>query len=216
MQKLLLIAGLAFIIAACGETNQQAEQIETAEISPDSAGDALRIAEGSQLRWTGKKLTGEHFGTLNIQEGNFYLTNGQITGGKLVIDMNSIKVLDITDAGKNADLTDHLKSDDFFSVEKHNTATFEIAGLSPMDSTDAQGNNTWISGNLSIKGITQGIKFPAFIELTEGNLTAKADFNIDRTLWDIRYRSGKFFPELGDKAISDEIGIAFELTATAQ
>ncbi len=85
-----------------------------------------------------------------------------------------------------------------------------------MDSTDAQGNNSWISGNLSIKGITQGIKFPAFIELTEGNLTAKADFNIDRTLWDIRYRSGKFFPELGDKAISDEIGIAFELTATAQ
>jgi polyisoprenoid-binding protein YceI len=216
MQKLLLIAGFAGILLACGETNQQAEQIETAEIESTTEGDALRIAADSQIRWTGKKLTGEHYGTLNISEGNFYMTDGQLTGGKLVIDMTSIKVLDLTDAGKNADLTDHLKSDDFFSVEKFNTATFEIAGITPMDSVDANGNNVLVSGNLSIKGITQGIKFPAQVEITNGQLTAAADFTIDRTLWDIRYRSGKFFPELGDKAISDEIGIQFSLTASAE
>lgn len=202
---------LAAVTFACSNEADKAETTAVAEASGDT-GSALPISS-SMLKWTGKKLTGEHFGTLTIREGGLSVAGDQLTGGNFTIDMNSIVVEDLTDPGKNKDLTDHLMSEDFFNVANHPEAKFEITGVEALAAADAAGNTHTISGNLTIKGITQGIKFPAAVAIQDGAVSAKANFNIDRTLWDIKYRSGKFFPEIGDKVISDEIGISLELTA---
>ncbi|MFM2285794.1 MAG: hypothetical protein RLZZ543_1291 [Bacteroidota bacterium] len=112
----------------------------------------------------------------------------------------------------NAKLLGHLKSDDFFSVEKNPEAQFEIVKVEAA-SDAASGNNSTVTGNLTIKGIAKSITFPANITIEPAQLTAKAEFNIDRTEWDIKYGSGKFFQDLGDKMINDEFTVKFNLTA---
>lgn len=202
---------LAAFTYACSNETEKAETTEVTEASGDmSSGMAI---SSSSLKWTGRKLGGEHFGTIQISKGELIVEGDQLTGGNFTIDMNTIKVEDLTDAGKNKDLTDHLFSEDFFNVANHPEATFTVTGVEALAAADEAGNTHTISGNLTIKGITQGIKFPAAVSMQDGNVTAKASFDIDRTLWDIKFKSGKFFPELGDKAIKDEISIALELTA---
>lgn len=202
---------IAAFTYACSNETEKAETTEVTEASGDmSSGMAI---SSSSLKWTGRKLGGEHFGTIQISKGELIVEGDQLTGGNFTIDMNTIKVEDLTDAGKNKDLTDHLFSEDFFNVANHPEATFTVTGVEALAAADEAGNTHTISGNLTIKGITQGIKFPAAVSMQDGNVTAKASFDIDRTLWDIKFKSGKFFPELGDKAIKDEISIALELTA---
>ena len=125
--------------------------------------------------------------------------------------MNSIIVLDIEDPENNGKLIGHLKSDDFFSSEKFPTGEFKITEVSEV--TDGSGNTHNIKGNLTIKGIEKNISFPANINIGDSKLTAAADFDIDRTEYDIKYGSGKFFDDLGDKMINDNFNINFELTA---
>jgi polyisoprenoid-binding protein YceI len=127
--------------------------------------------------------------------------------------MNSITVDDITDVEMNKKLTNHLFSEDFFNVAQHNSAKFEITNVEALPTADEQGNTHLISGNLTIKGITNGIKFPAKVSADEAGVNATAKFDIDRTLWNIEYRSGKIFPEIGDKLIYDEIGFEVNLSA---
>ncbi len=213
MKKITLLFALAAITMACSNDNASQETAATTEVAEASGnGDAGLAIASSKLKWTGKKLTGEHFGTIQISKGNLILEGNTLTGGSFTIDMKTIVVEDLTDPGKNKDLTDHLFSDDFFSVANHPEATFTITGVEALATPDAAGNTHTIAGNLTIKGITQGIRFPANVLIDDLGVTAKANFNIDRTLWDIKFKSGKFFPELGDKAISDEIGIALELS----
>jgi len=211
MKKVLLMMALAAFTFACSNETEKAETTEVTAASGD-VNQGLSLSNSS-LKWTGKKLGGEHFGTLQISKGELIVEGDQLTGGNFTIDMNTIKVEDLTDPDKNKDLTDHLFSEDFFNVANHPEATFAITGVEALAAADEAGNTHTISGNLTIKGITQGIKFPATVSIQDGNVTAKASFDIDRTLWDIKYRSGKFFPELGDKAIKDEIGISLELAA---
>ena len=214
MKKIFFFLALASAAIACTNDNASQETAATTEVAEASGNESAGIAlTSSSLKWTGKKLTGEHFGTIQISKGNLILEGDQLTGGDFTINMNTIVVEDLTDPDKNKDLTDHLFSDDFFSVANHPEATFTITGVEALATPDAAGNTHTISGNLTIKGITQGIRFPAMVSIDNAGVTAKANFNIDRTLWDIKFKSGKFFPELGDKAISDEIGIALALTA---
>lgn len=211
-KTLILLFVAASLLSACGE--KKTEETTSIDANATAAGDAYQLAANSKLNWTGTKLGGEHFGTLTISSGELFAENGSLTGGNFTIDMNSIVVEDLTDPGKNADLTDHLKSDDFFSVEKNPTASFQIKGIAALDSADGNGNTHTVSGTLTIKGIANDIQFPALVSIADNQVNTKAEFKIDRTLWDIRFKSGKFFPELGDKVISDEIGIRFDLTAT--
>lgn len=211
MKKVILMMAFATIAFACSNETEKAETTEVTEASGDQ-NNGMAISS-SNLKWTGRKLGGEHFGTIQISQGNLIVEGDQLTGGNFTIDMNTIKVEDLTDPGKNKDLTDHLFSEDFFNVANHPQATFTITGVEALAAADDAGNTHTISGNLTIKGITQGIKFPASVSMQNGVVNAKANFDIDRTLWDIKFKSGKFFPELGDKAIKDEISIALDLTA---
>lgn len=213
MKKVLLMFAVAAFATACSNSTETAETTDVTTAVEAGEATVLALSE-STVKWTGKKLTGEHFGKINISEGSLFVDGDQLSGGSFTIDMNTITVEDLTDAAQNKDLTDHLFSEDFFNVAQFNAANFEITGVEALAAADEAGNTHTISGNLTIKGITQGISFPAKVANNEAGINASAKFNIDRTLWDIKYKSGKFFPELGDKVISDEIGIELNLAAT--
>ncbi|MBD2705550.1 YceI family protein [Spirosoma sp. BT702] len=166
-------------------------------------------AQQSKLNWKAKKVTGEHSGTAPIRSGSLALENGKLKGGSFDIDLKALTVTDITDADNNAKLVGHLKSDDFFSVEKHPTASFVISSATPT------GDGTYdVAGKLTIKGITNDIKFPAQLKTDNGKLTATANVTVDRTKFDIKYRSKNFFENIGDKAIYDDFTLDVTLVAT--
>lgn len=167
--------------------------------------------QSTDLSWTGRKVTGEHHGAVKLKAGSLALQGDAITGGKFEIDMTSIKVIDVTDPKDNAKLTNHLKSDDFFSVEKNPTATFELASAKAV--SGKPGVTHELSGTLTIKGISQSITFPASIEKKAGQLTMTAKIMVDRTKYNVRYGSGKFFENLGNKMINDEFQIDLKLVA---
>jgi polyisoprenoid-binding protein YceI len=212
MKKILLMLSVAALATACSNSGNKAESTAIGEAT--EAGDAnVWAVSNSILKWTGKKLTGEHFGKINIAEGALFVDGDVLAGGNFTIDMSTIVVEDLEDAEYNKKLTDHLYSEDFFNVAEHQQARFEITGVESLATADEAGNTHLISGNLTIKSITHGIKFPARIAIDEAGVKANARFDIDRTLWDIKYRSGKIFPDIGDKVIFDEIGIELELAA---
>lgn len=155
----------------------------------------------SSVKWLGKKVTGEHTGTVSIKEGSLELTKGKVTGGKVVIDMNSLVNTDIADAGMNGKLVGHLKSDDFFGVEAFPTAELVI--------TKVDGNN--FSGNLTIKGTTNPTSFTATASKDGKNIVYKGTITIDRSKYNVKYGSKSFFDNLGDKVIYDEFTLEFNL-----
>jgi polyisoprenoid-binding protein YceI len=156
----------------------------------------------SKIKWTGMKIIGsKHEGTIDIVKGTVDVDGDKLTGGYFVIDMNSIRDSDLGDEEFRQKLEGHLKSDDFFAAEKFPTATFKIVGVS----------ENQVTGELTIKGRTNSISFPAEIIYEGDVINARAAFHFDRTNWDIRFGSGKFFKGLGDNLIKDDIGIELDL-----
>lgn len=166
-------------------------------------------AAASLLKWKGEKIGKQHYGTIDIKDGTLTKSDDNFSG-EFKVDMTTIKNDDITDAEYNAKLIGHLKSDDFFSVEKFNTTTLKIKSISSYKPKKDQYGNYWVKGDLTIKGITNEIGFPAELKFDSNGFTAKADIVIDRSKWDVKYGSGSFFDNLGDKMISDDI--KFELS----
>lgn len=167
----------------------------------------------SKVEWTGKKVTGQHHGTVNVKEGEVQIANNALTDGKVVIDMTSIKDIDL-EGDSNAKLTGHLRSEDFFSVEKNPTATFDITQAEALSGVKAGEPNYRLTGDLTIKGMAHKITFPATVTVDATSVRAMAKgVKIDRTLYGIRYGSGKFFQNLGDKVIDDHFLIDFDVVA---
>jgi len=214
----ILMTGLAMLLASCSgkkETTVATSDRGTAATASASAQDYAVSVNDSKLAWTGKKVTGQHNGTINISEGTFNVDGGTITAGNFIIDMSSIANEDLAEApDMQAKLLGHLASPDFFNVAEHPKATFEITSVTELTG-DAAAATHEISGNLTIKGISKEITFPAKVSVNDGTFKAEADFNIDRTEWDIRYGSGKFFEDLGDKTIYDDINLKLALVASA-
>lgn len=169
--------------------------------------------EQSKLEWYGKKVTGEHKGLINIQSGTLQFKDGKLIGGEFAINMKSIVNLDLESKEWNAKLVNHLKSDDFFSVEKFPTATLKITEVKShkAEKSDA---NYWIKGDLTIKGITNPIEFPAKVEMSEEGVSGSAKIVVDRAKYNVRYGSGSFFEGLGDKLIYDDFEMTISLMAT--
>ncbi len=163
-------------------------------------------ASESTVKWVAKKVTGAHEGLVSIQSGNLEYTDGLLSGGEFTIDMTSISVTDLK--GEWADkLTGHLNSADFFDTANHPTATFTITSATSRGVDGAYK----VKGDLTVKGITKSITLPT-VQLTEGEdgitTTEALTIVLDRTDFDVRYGSGSFFSNLGDKTIYDD----FELT----
>jgi polyisoprenoid-binding protein YceI len=167
--------------------------------------------KASTLVWTAKKVTGEHKGTVPVASGELTVEGKLVKQGSFDIDLSALTVTDITDAGSNAKLVGHLKSDDFFSVEKFPKASFAVTSFTPK-----AGDEYLVKGKLTIKGITNDVEFPATVKTDGKKLTATAKILVDRTKYDIRFRSASFFENLGDKAIENNFELALTLVANAQ
>ena len=160
----------------------------------------------SQIVWKGYKVTGEHTGSVRIKSGDLTIENGTLTGGSFVIDMKSISCTDLEGEWRDK-LVGHLNSEDFFNTSAFPTATLKIARVIPQDTK----GNYKVQGNLTIKGITKPVKFFARLEQKGTSTLATASIKVDRSEYDVRYGSGSYFDDLGDKTIYDEFDLNVSL-----
>ena len=160
----------------------------------------------SEVRWVGKKVTGQHSGTVQIKEGVIDLKKGRIVGGTILIDMNTIACSDIT-GGSKLRLENHLKSADFFSVKEFPTSSFIITRAEQVSDYEYH-----VMGEITIKGVTEVVEFPLVLEITEDQVKGSCSLVIDRSKFGVKYRSKSYFDieDLGDKLIYDD----FELVVT--
>ncbi|MEQ8904366.1 YceI family protein [Ekhidna sp.] len=163
--------------------------------------------EKSTVEWVGKKVTGQHNGVIDLKGGRLEMEDGKLVGGIFTIDMTTIEDKDLSGEYKGK-LEGHLKSDDFFGVEKYPTSTFVITKAVP------QGPGRYkVIGNITIKEKTEQIQFTANVEEKEGKIYASATLTIDRSKFDVRFGSGSFFDNLGDKTIYDNFDLTVNLVA---
>ena len=167
------------------------------------------VTTQSEIAWVGRKVTGAHNGTIGIKEGLFNFADGQLVDGQFVIDTTSIRILDVTDPATNAQFAGHLASDDFFSSGKYPAAVFEI-----VSANKKTGNTYTIAGKLTIKGITHAETFEARLTPDGNSLRATGTIVIDRTDYDMKFRSGNFFQNLGDTLIYNDIELNINITAS--
>ncbi|MFT5568882.1 MAG: polyisoprenoid-binding protein YceI [Cyclobacteriaceae bacterium] len=178
-------------------------------IGSPTTGETLEAdVTSSTIKWTGAKVGGQHNGTIQLKSGALNMEEGALTGGSFSIDMATLDCEDLSGEYKGK-LEGHLKSDDFFGVASNPTADFTIT------SAIAQGPGKYkIVGDLTIKGITKDVKFPAMVTEENGVYTATADITVDRSEYDVKYGSGSFFDGLGDKVIYDEFNLAVSLSVS--
>lgn len=158
-------------------------------------------AATSNINWVGKKVTGQHSGTIKIKSGTLVFKKDKLKGGSIVVDMTTISTTDLKAGEGKEKLDGHLKAADFFGVEKHPTSKIDFKKIAD------KGNNVYtVTADLTIKNIKKSITF----DITATTTSATAALKVDRTKYDIKYGSGSFFDGLGDKAINDE----FELNVS--
>lgn len=184
--KNLLILALAFVASSFTVSNTFEKKVDI---------------NSSKITWKGKKVTGEHDGHITLNNGTLLFdANNNLIGGTFAMNMKTITVTDLKGEMKN-NLENHLKSDDFFGVERHNQSTLVM--------TKVTGSNGAykVTGDLTIKGITNPITF----DMAVSGHTATAKLKIDRTKYDIKFRSSSFFDNLKDKAIYDNFDLNVNL-----
>ena len=204
--KKILILSLALGLTYCEKAPEapKAEAKAAVEV-PKVEGTSVGLdLTKSTVKWIGTKLKGKHNGTVKIADGNILVKDNKVVGGKFSLDMTSIDDVDMKDDPKmKAKLEGHLKSEDFFNVEKFPKATFEITSITE------EGASVNVTGNLTIKDITKSVTFPAKITYGADKkpVSATANFNINRQLWNITY------PGQPDNLIKDEINLDLNLSA---
>jgi polyisoprenoid-binding protein YceI len=204
-----LILIFALLLFGCAEAVKEEHQYRA--VASDTSlhvGDEKYVAIDTQetvVTWKGSSIEGSHTGYVSISKGELMIENGALVGGTVEVNMQTI----VDESHRNDNnLIEHLKDPDFFDVQKFPTATMVIDKVASITGADKT-----ITGNLTIKGITQYVSFPATIAMKDRTVTANGKLVIDRTLWDIRYKSGKFFANLANQAISDSIEINVKLVA---
>jgi polyisoprenoid-binding protein YceI len=210
MKKIILsLVLVASVLTGCkGEKKDKVTTADAVKVAVTADLNNVDLAS-SVITWKGTKPTGAHDGTIMLQEGSLNLEAGKLTGGTFVIEMSSIKNLDL-DAESAAKIEGHLSAPDFFDVATYATSKFVITSV-----IEAEGKLA-VTGNLTVKDITKSITIPATL-LSVGNVTTfKSDkFNIDRTEFNIKYASKTFFDNLKDKFIDDAIELSFTVNTKA-
>jgi polyisoprenoid-binding protein YceI len=168
------------------------------------------VSAQSNINWIGRKVTGAHNGTIDVKKGALVFDNGILTGGAFTIDTTSIKILDVTDPATNAQFGGHLASEDFFSSEKFPEAEFNVTSATATSATSYH-----IAGNLTIKGITHALSFDATINANGDTVTASGKIVVDRTKYEMKFRSGNFFANLGDTLIYNDFDLDVNIIAKA-
>jgi len=195
--KFLTIATIGIAFISCKKTADEAATNEAKEVAISGAMSTKYMAnpDESVIEWTGHKPTGKHNGTIKIESGVFTVNDGKLESGSFIIDMNSIK-----ENKNNTRLEGHLKSADFFEVEKFPNAAFEVTGYEMVD------GKAMLSGNLTMKDTKNNVTFPVTVTQDGDMFTLTSEmFTIDRSKWNVRYGSKSFFDNLGEKFINDDI-----------
>ena len=164
------------------------------------------VLDSQGIIWTGQKLTGSHSGKLNFADANIEVKENKMVGASFVVDMTSMKNTDLDEDGA-AKLIGHLTSDDFFGIKEHPTANFVSTNIEA-----GEEDNTYnVTGDMTIKGVTNSETFLVYFEARGKAYAANADIMIDRTKYNVKYGSGKFFENIGDKAIYDEFNLKINI-----
>ena len=219
MKKIAILMATAFIAVSCSNGTKADEAVtgEAQEVEAMTEAADYELVEGSYLKWRGFKsyVASEHIGTIGVQEGTFSVAGDKLVGGTITIDMNSISNGDIEDEGKRGYLEGHLKSDAFFYVDSFPTAVFEIVEVRK-ESADAA--PSVVVGNLTIRGITNSIEFPADVTVEEGTVHFTAPtFSIDRTKWNVKFHDSEdatIAETLKEDLIDHSIELTINVSAT--
>lgn len=164
--------------------------------------------KNSNIAWVGKKIAGQHNGSLSLSDGKVIVSNQKLAGGEFTIDLNSLSCEDLTDEGYNKKLIGVIKSKDFFDIINFPTATVKINKVEKYTATE---DKYKVIADVTIKGITNPVTFNAFFSAKDNKYSGNAAIVIDRTKWDIKYGSASFFDNIGDRAIKDEIELNVSL-----
>lgn len=238
--KSLKLSGILFALAllafSCGQSTKTVETTE-AEEEAVATGETLQLNnDASTVNWRGYKPTGQHFGVIPVTGGEISVEGDAITAGEFTFDITALEIHDLEEGSENhGKLWNHLQSDDFFDAANHPKATFAITEISPYSSDDTiedmeqfETENTpksstelatenpthWISGNLTMRGTTKNIKFPATVSMTDGTISAQAGFNIDRTDWGLAYGDeATAVDKAKDKFIYNTVSVKFDIQA---
>ena len=202
----LFVVALALGMASCNNGNPT----NASEAQAAAAGQGQEIKldlQQSSIEFIGSGIGKEHPGTFRLKDGSVTVKDNKITGGKLIIDIKSLQVSQPEEIYQTM-LLPHLLSADFFDAEKFPEATFEITQVSTPQATENQSeaNTVNISGNLTLKGITKNVTFPAVVKAAENTVKGRGEFEIDRTQWEMHYGNNK---QLADKFISPIVKISF-------
>ncbi len=203
--KFLTILAIGAAVVSCKKKADEAVTTDAAEVATSEVAATKYMANANEsvIEWTGYKPTGKHNGTIKIETGVFTVNDGTLETGSFIIDMNSL-----SDSEANAKLEGHLKSADFFDVEKHASAAFEVTGFEMVD------GKSMLSGNLTLKDVKNNVTFPVTTTEDGDTFTLTSEmFTIDRSKWNVQYGSKSFFDDLGDKFIYDDIELKVTVKA---
>lgn len=216
------LLGLVLLGAGCNQAIQEEvideiveevseEMNEETEMNEALDGAFVVDPAGNQVTWTGYGVGKEHFGSIDITASDFIFVMGEVATGELTIDMTTIKTQDIENEEMAGNLDAHLKNDDFFAVEDYPEAVFML------DELEWEGGDNYeASGELTLKGETNEVAFPVTLTEEGAGYRLVGTAVIDRTLYDVRFGSDKFFDNLGDATIKDEFDIDFDLLLVAE
>lgn len=210
MNRLLLVFGFAFAGFSCFGADKKVVKANSKDTAKEAQVRKEIDVAASKVEWLGKKIFVEssHTGIISLKSGYLNMKGDKILGGEFVIDMHSIVNLDLPAEDKKKNLVDHLKSDDFFAVDKYPEAKFVLTGVD---------SSNHVKGKLTIRDKTQAIDFPATITKEGGRYVATANVKFDRTKFNVRYNSSnvKAFAHLvksaKEKVIADEIEVTLNL-----
>lgn len=235
LKKSAIYFSLALTVAACdnGTSGTEAETGEAQEVVEVAEASTYTIDKtASKVIWNGRKPTGEHHGTIGVQDGNIQLQDNEVVGGTIAMDLQQIDVIDLEGEDKQK-LTGHLQSADFFNVEEYPGAKFVITAVQPFEGSlsedeipqDTQNNENYdkyvlenpthkVTGNLTLRDTTLSITIPAVIEVNENQVKAKSRFMIDRSKWNVNFMDETDpVARAKDKFIYNQVNVGFDVVA---
>ena len=211
MKKILLPA--LFAVALLGVAPvASAQKMNSLKMATNAPAYKLQ-PQLSTLGWEGKAVTHGHNGTMQFSDGELLVQGNAIVGGTVTVNMKTMVATDIKDAENQGKFVGHMSSDDFFGAEKFPTSIFKIVSVTPIKGAAKDANNATIAGDMTIKGVTQRISFPAKVGVKDGVAAATGKVTIDRTKFGLKYGSKTFFDSIGDKAIYDAFDLTFNVIA---
>ncbi|MFN8845275.1 MAG: YceI family protein [Bdellovibrionales bacterium] len=211
MKKTMLLISLVTLTSALSFADKHGKKAAPAT-APAAAAVYKIDTAASTIGWKGSKATGSfHDGNISVKEGQIEVADKVIKSGNIVVDMTTMNNKDLAGSPDyQKKLMEHLKSEDFFAVSKkgNETSNFKFTKVEKKSDTEIV-----VKGTLTMIGSTQPVEFPATIKMEGDKITGTATVKLDRTKWGLKYGSGKFFKNLGDKLINDEIELTLNLVA---